>query len=179
MIILQNHDIFDEMAELDIDTGAISFYSKKNNPEKSSLSLISGSYAKTEQGLFCFYNVDQNLFFMANETVVSIDDETFGQIYANGPRYVFELIRNNEILFKIEYAPPVIDPPLEECWLFGFEGKENFDFFLFFRNILKDPERRSLMKGIDLEEDEMDGIEPEKKNKSIFGRLWDKIRNKE
>lgn len=154
-MLIQSHGRFDEVAEIDGASGnIIRVLSKKEQPqitdwcEEGVYSMIEGTYA-------CLYRYENRLFLRVGSERVDVSDkeiwaivtqknacQTFRLYRARDKCRTFQLYRGQCPIISFQYKAPIIDPPLDLDPFSCFVEEEHFDFFLFVRNVLKNPQQK-------------------------------------
>jgi hypothetical protein len=140
-IILRSRDKFDVLAELNTNTGQISWFSRCTNLAKSS-GPVCGAIAQLQGRVLCLYRETGTLHFKIDDEDFELSETTEVELvhvkeYTNR----ITILRQDTVLFTWVYQRPLIDPPLEQDPT-AFVEEEHFDFCLFVYNVANDPERR-------------------------------------
>jgi hypothetical protein len=141
MILMQSLDKFDDLADLDINTGYISWFSRRANPAVASRP-IHGHIAQLHGRILCLYRrggvlhfrVDGEDFELTKNTSVNLE-----RVRHDTNRII--VTQEGTLLFSWTYQRRVVFPPLELDPT-PFVEEEDFDFCLFVYNVANDPERR-------------------------------------
>lgn len=145
-MLLQSQEKFDEIAELDPNTGKVSFFSKQKNPRKySNMSQMRGWYSQLNGHLLLLYTHDGKLFLRVDEDLFELNEDTKVSLERGSSQNVLTILRYDALTYRLEYKPPVIDPPLEEDFISTGVEEEDFDFCLFVHNVVNNPARRALV----------------------------------
>ena len=144
-ILLQSHDRFDDFAEFDPATGDLAIYSKSRNRDKWSDETV-GFFARINGKPAVLFRVNHDLFFGYSGKLFTITDLTSAKVEGGEVDRRFVLSNPEGSMVSIDYKIPKssIPPELD----FTQTEPEHFDFLLFVRNLLKNPARRELMRGI-------------------------------
>ena len=140
-MILQSKDNFDNLAELDHDTGAYRFFSRKEQPELS-LTRPSGVFSFLNGTVSSLYRKDDLLYFRVGDRAVELADDVTSVLTQENNNRVFQLIKNGKAEICFTYQPPVNDVPLTADPT-PFIEDEDFDFLLFVHNVLTETGRRN------------------------------------
>lgn len=138
MLILQSFDKFDVLAEFDPSTNTFFQHSKAEN-----LSLppttISGVFAQLGKTMMLLYRFNKQLYLQIADHKLEISNRVRASLIKAD--FCTLIIKSGEdIIFRLEYLPLVISPPLETI-VTPFAEEEDFDFGLFVHNIINDPGR--------------------------------------
>ena len=141
MIYLQSVDYFDQLAELDTNTGQISLFLRHERPAALS-QQIRGAFAQLQGRILCLYRqagllhfrVDNEDFELTENTEVKLEhvEDDFNRI---------TVLRDGVSLFTWTYQSPIVYPSLEIDPT-PFVEEEDFDFCLFVYKVAKDPARK-------------------------------------
>lgn len=139
-MFLQSHDNFDEFALFDAKTEGLSFYSKDRHPELVA-DRIDGFYGKVDGKLCAIFRKEGELYLRIETQEFPITDQMSSNFYKRSATNVFELLNNQRVSFRVEYKPPALLVSIELDPT-PFVGYEDFDFWYFVHNILRDARRR-------------------------------------
>ncbi|HKZ78760.1 MAG TPA: hypothetical protein VJ124_10690 [Pyrinomonadaceae bacterium] len=139
-MILQSQDDFDKVAELDRNTGEYRFLSKKKHPEIAAIPM-SGGCSVVNGTMVCLYRTEGVLYLRVGAQEFKLTDDVTAKIAREDKYRVFELLRNGNLLVNFKYASASFEVPLELDPT-PFIEDEDFDFFLFVHNVLKQTGRR-------------------------------------
>ncbi len=138
-MILESKDHFDQLAELDPDTGTYRFLSRKEQPELATTQSC-GGYSLIDGTMVSLYRVDGVLYFRVGDQNFKLTDDVTSKLTREVNKQVFWLLEGGP-LFKFEYVPTDQDIPLSMDPT-PFVEEEDFDFLLFVHNVLAEPGRR-------------------------------------
>ena len=140
-MILQSTDEFDKLVELDLESGACQFLSRKEHPEISSLQP-SGAFSILDDTMFSLYRNDSLLYFRAGNRVVELTDDVTSSLTKKNKIRAFQLVKNGEPEISLTYPAPELEVPLALDPT-PFIEEEDFDFLMFVHNVLTDSNRRN------------------------------------
>jgi len=140
-MLLQSKDEFDKLMELDPDTGAYRFLSRKEHPEILSL-RPSGAFSILNDTMFSLYRNDGLLYFRVGDRTVELTDDVTSALTNENNNRIFQLIKNGKSEIYLTYLPPVHDIPLSADPT-PFIEEEDFDFLLFVHKVLSKTSRRN------------------------------------
>jgi len=139
-MILESKDDFDQLTELDPNTGAYRLLSRKLQPELTT-TRPSGGYSMVNGTMLSLYRRDGVLYFRAGDREFKLADDVISTLTREDNNRVFQLIQDGNSLVIFRYLPPVhevalsIDPT-------PFVEEEDFDFLLFVHKVLAETGRR-------------------------------------
>ena len=140
-MILQCQDEVDKLVDLNPDTGAYRFLSRKQHPELPS-TWPSGAFSILNDTMLMLYRKDGVLYFRTGDRTVELADDITSSLTKENSRRVFQLIKNGKPEICVTYLPAVHDVPLSADPT-PFIEEEDFDFLLFVHNILTTTGRRN------------------------------------
>lgn len=146
-MLLQSKDEFDRLMELDPDTGAFRFLSRKEHPEISSVPA-SGAFSILNGTPLSLYRNDGLLYFRVGDRTIELRDDVTSSLTNEDNNRVFELLKNGQSKISITYRPPAHRVPLSADPT-PFIEEEDFDFLLFVHNVLTKASRRKGIYGND------------------------------
>jgi hypothetical protein len=141
-MIIHCYDDHRCLAELQPE-GQVKFFSREDNPQAAT-NLLAGYYAYLGERLVILHKLGKNLVLRMENRCISITDETRATLIELESVNTLEIFQSSELLVKIEYARPVIRPPLQDDPT-PFVDKEQFDFGLFIKNIINSKERQMVL----------------------------------
>jgi hypothetical protein len=139
MLILQSQDKFDEFLEFEPYTGKI----KRLSNYKDKKISINGHFTKTEDHFLCFYRLNNILHFRFDSQDISINDNMRFEFLRNTENSL-HIIENNKIIFSLTYRHNLPEN-LYQKDLTPFVEEEDFDFCLFFFNVITNKVRRDII----------------------------------
>lgn len=139
MILLRSSDRYGEYAEIDTATGEIVWYPGQSGAVVG-LGHIDGHIAVIDGYAVCLYRERGRLHLRIGAVDSEITDDTSAEL-AQGKVSVLTLSRHAVGCFRWMYKRPVVEPPLDIDPT-PFVEEEDFDFGLFVRNVMANPERR-------------------------------------
>jgi len=141
-VVLQSNDKFNEFGEFDPETGSLTIRPKNDSPVKGG---VSGWYGTIGDSVAFLFHLDHRLHFAYRDQRFSLQDDAQARVEGGQTARRFTLEQGGKTLICIDYEipPPVVPPELD----FTDTRPEDFDFLLFVRNVLKNPERRKLAQG--------------------------------
>lgn len=143
-LLLQSHDRFDEYAEFDPQSARFSVHSKAREPHKWT-GETAGWYTVDHGGTFALFRVDHQLFFLSGNEKYAVDPDVHATVRGDRTRRRFALTKGGQELLGVDYRiPEPIVPPEQD---FTQTEPDDFDFFLFVKNMLEDPGRRRFAMG--------------------------------
>ena len=140
-MILQSKDDFDKLVDLNPETGAYRFQSRKEHPDISS-SWSSGAFSILNDTVFMLFRNNGLLYFHAGDRTIELADDVTSSLTNENNNRVFQLLKNGKPEICLKYLPPVHDIPLSADPT-PFIEEEDFDFLLFVHNVLKKASRRN------------------------------------
>lgn len=146
-MILLSGGRFDDMAYLNPQTGSIQYFSRKARPECAK-EIPEGKFDQIDGHLLLLYTYNKTLSFRFDETVFVVNEATRTSFMRSPSKQTLMLYDGTDLILKVEYAPPIIDPPLDADPFRGMEEEEDFDFGLFVHNVFSDELRRKGWHGI-------------------------------
>ena len=140
-MILQSKDKFDEIADLNLDTGDAMFLSKASHPNLSS-ERPEGAYSIVDGTMCSLYRTkDGSLYLRVGEKQFKVVDQIRSTLIQFPNKNVFKLFDADNLLLEFIYPTPLPDISQDDD-LTAFIEREDFDFLLFLHNILSDAGRR-------------------------------------
>jgi hypothetical protein len=140
MVLLRSVDRFQDLAELDTDTGQISWFSRPRNCGESL--RIQGSIARLHNRVLCLYREEEMLHFRVDNKDIELTEETTIHLVSIDENYNRIIVFCDDVsLLDWAYQRPEIEPSLD-CDLTPFVEEEQFDFCLFVYNVANDKSRR-------------------------------------
>jgi len=141
-LLLQSNEKLDEIMEFDPATGASKVLSKLKSFVNKQVST-QGFYSRNEGNPLLLYRINDDLYFQSGACRVLLDDTISIKVEGNEQARRFELRAQDLIVFQCSYIPKLntlagIDPT-------AFVEEEDFDFYLFVRNIANSSQRRDLI----------------------------------
>lgn len=142
-IVLQSNDRFSDFGEFDTETRNLTIRSKNDSP--LGRGEASGWYGTIGNSVALLFRLDNRLHFAYRNQTFSLQDDAQARIEGGQTARRFILEQGGKTLICIDYEvpPPIVPPELD----FTDTRPEDFDFLLFVRNVLKNPERRRLAQG--------------------------------
>jgi hypothetical protein len=141
MVFLQSMDKFDDLAELDINTGKISWFSRRADFTAVSRP-IQGHIAQLYGRTLCLYRQAGLLHFRVENQDFELTENTHIKLERlHNDVNCITVLRNGAVVFTWTYQRPALYPPIEIDPTPFIEG-EHFDFCLFVYNVANDPDRR-------------------------------------
>lgn len=142
MVLLESHDKFDDLVELEPTTGQLCWYSKRDNPNMA-IRPIHGSFAQLDTHLVFLYRQAGVLHFRVDDTDIELTDDTCVELI-RGETNVLIVKRDNVRLLYLVYKPYVTDEIDQwRMYMNPFIEEEHFDFGLFVWEVTQNTERRS------------------------------------
>jgi hypothetical protein len=141
-MIPQSQDRIDEVAEFNPATGDIRYLSNAGRPEFSH-ETTRGFYSTLDGHFLAVFVVDGMIRLRVDSADYSIDCETETRFLRAASRNSLLLIDRERVVFRLEYIPRVVQPPLEVDHT-PFVEEEDHDFALFVHNLLCNPKRRKV-----------------------------------
>jgi hypothetical protein len=143
-ITLQSHDRFGEFGEFDTETGKLTVHSKNESSDWKG--KLNGWFGTVGNRAALLFRVDHEMHFVYGEVSIPLKAHAMAKIVGGETKRQFTLYEDQKPLITIDYeiAPPVVPPGL----YFTQTHPEDFDFLLFVRNVLGNPERRKLAQGL-------------------------------
>lgn len=142
-IVLQSQDNYNEIAVLDLDTGNITVFSKRDQLDLSS-SPTNGYFSIMGGRMVCFFRSDEQLMVKIDDQTIGLRDEDtvlLEPVQGNWNR--FRILRDKETLFSWVYERPEIYPSINFSQFFNpLIADEDFDICLFIYNVMNDPGRK-------------------------------------
>jgi hypothetical protein len=139
MLILQSHDKFDEYLGFEPDTGKMVTLLKYKDPKTS----INGHFTRIDNHLLAFYRWDNILHFRFDSHDISINDNMRFEFLRQADN-TLNIVENNKTIFTWTYTSTV-NKYMYEGDLTPFVEEEDFDFCLFFFNVVTNKERRDMI----------------------------------
>ena len=142
-ILLQSHDAYNEIAFLNLDTGAFSTHSK-DEFEKQRFQSQGHFSVQDDNAVVCFFRVGGSLYFRLDQTTIQFQNNDRIMLEPlPDDRYLFSIERNNEIVFSWEYQRAEIYPPISAFQIINpLASEEDFDIFIFIQNVINNVERK-------------------------------------
>lgn len=144
MMILQNQDKFDEVAEIPSVSGAVQIVSKSRNEHLQSLRTC-GVYSALDGNFVALFQANGSLWIRVNDSVYKVENDVSARWNESPDANTLIVEKSQHPLFRLSYKPRVIDPPLALDRT-PFVEREQFDLGLFIFNALNNPDRRRLLK---------------------------------
>jgi hypothetical protein len=138
-ISLQSRDEFNIIAFLDLVSGTFSI---KPKPEK--MAETNGFFSIHNGDVVSFFRFGEKMFIRVNEKTTDFqeNDKIFIESLLNN-HCVFSIQRGQEIIFTWNYKINPIIPPISAFRMVNpMASEEDFDIFIFMRNVINDIERR-------------------------------------
>lgn len=140
-MILESKDDFDQLAELDPNTGTYQLLSRKRHPELTT-TPSSGGYSIVNGTMLSLYRKDGPLHLRFGDREFELTDDVTSTLTRENDSRVFQLVQDGNSLVVFRYAPPVLDVPMSADPT-PFIEEEDFDFLLFVHKVLTDTGRRN------------------------------------
>lgn len=146
MIYLRNHDVHDQIADLDPHTGSYSLGSAGNTSgegEKTTtgyFSILSGSF-------IAFFVESGKLYCQVSGTLIELTDDTVATVSGPASDRHFLVKRNGLEIASMRYS--LARQPHYEDDLTPFVGEEDFDFGILISNISADKRRKNVILGLE------------------------------
>jgi len=141
MVLMQSLDTFDDLAELDINTGRIRWFSRRANSAAVSRP-IHGHIAQLHGRTLCFYRRGGVLHFRVDNKDFELTENTLvNLVRVDHDTNCIKVTREGTSLFSWTYRRPLVFPPLGLDPT-PFIEEEDHDFCLFVYNVANDPGRR-------------------------------------
>lgn len=142
MVLLESHDRYDDLVELEPITGQLCWYSRRDNPNIA-VRPICGSFARLDTHLVLLYRQADMLHLRVDNTDTELTDDTCIEL-VRGETNVLMVVRDNVPILCLEYKPHVTDEIDQwRMYLNPFIEEEHLDFGLFVWEVVQNAERRS------------------------------------
>jgi len=138
MIILQDRDVFAQLAEFDPDSKRIDH--RRRAPAEAV--RMSGWIGRIGDDEVLFYKHAGALYLFVRGSTFSANG-TEAHLTAHGKTRQFELRRAGDSILDVTYSAPTISPPINDVLSPG-ESEEHYDYALFLKNVLNDPARMAV-----------------------------------
>lgn len=142
MLLLQSNEIFDNIAEFEPHNGKINILSRKKNFPDHRV-VTNGFFSEHQNGLLLLYRKNGELFFKSAAFHVSLNNNIHINIVGNNQTRRFEILDRGVKIFETTYIPVLNEFGEDDPT--PFVEDEDFDFYLFVRNIANNQERRELI----------------------------------
>ena len=139
MIMLQNYEKFRKFAQLDLDTGLISFLGLLDSKEAKEQE-VSGVYVSSPHTFVAFYRVGPRLFFRMDNQVLALDADIRCDLEQRGQTKTLRFLSDDELLLSWTYNDPLPEKWFEDDFT-PMVKKEDFDLGLLIRNVLSNSGR--------------------------------------
>lgn len=139
-MILECHDNFDQLAELNRHLPSAQFFSRKHHPELSA--SIAGSFSIVNEMMASLYRVQGVLYFRVADQEFEVTDEVSSTLESDGSYRRFRVLEVKNVLVDLTYLTPESEIPLSLDPT-PFVEEEHFDFLLFVHHVLTEPGRRN------------------------------------
>jgi hypothetical protein len=140
-MILQSSDVFDMLLDLNPESGAYRYLSRKEHPEIP-LTKPSGAFSILNDTMLMLYRKDGVLHFRVGDRTIELGDDVTSSVTSENDNRVFQLIKNGSPEICLTYSLPVQEVPLSADPT-PFVEEEDFDFLLFVHNVLTNTGRRN------------------------------------
>ncbi len=137
-MILQDHKAFANVAEFDAATNHIRW--RRREPGEPF--RISGWIGDVGHKQVLLFKNEGRLFLRVGGDDLPVDEISAELLKIDHRRHL-KIRRAGAVVFDVEYAKPVISPPINDVLSPG-EDEESYDYGLMLYNILSDPERRNV-----------------------------------
>jgi hypothetical protein len=141
-VLLQSADKNDLVGEFEPGTGRVEVRSKTANPELASQKRC-GFFANAKDGYAFLYRDGGKLFFQVGEAKVELSDDVSVRCEDTDSQRTLTVHLGERTLFSYRYVPARNEFADRDPT--AFVDNEDFDFFLFVRNVASDPERKALI----------------------------------
>jgi hypothetical protein len=142
MILLESHDRFDELVELEPTTGQLRWYSKQDSPNMAARP-IHGSFSQLDAHRVFLYRQTDVLHLRVDDTDVELTDDAHVEL-VRGDTNVLTVVRSDVPILCLEYKPYVADEiDRWRMYMSPFIEEEHFDFGLFVWEVTQNADRRS------------------------------------
>lgn len=138
-MILESNDEFDQLAEFDLGTATIQFWSRKQHPELAE--SIVGCFSRINATIVSLYRIGGVLYLRIGDREFELTDDVSSELESKGKNREFRLRRGQDILVTHMYLAPEPEIPRNIDPTPGVE-EEHIDFLLFVHNVLTEPGRR-------------------------------------
>ena len=142
MLIVRSQDRYDEFAELEPATGHVRHFQVAGSSADTVPS--SGWYSLLGGQMVSLYALGGDLYLLMNGKSYHLDHGSSVEFSRQASENELTLRQNGEVLAKLRYLRPEIDPSLDEDPS-GFVDEEDFDFGLFVFNVLANQDRREVL----------------------------------
>ena len=140
-MLLQSKDVFDQLVDLNTESGAYRVLSRKVHPELPA-TKTSGTFSIVDDTMLMLYRKNGVLYFRARDRTVELSDDVTSSLTNKHSNRVFQLLKNGKPVIGLTYLPPVHEVPLSLDPT-PFMEEEDFDFLLFVHNVLTNTGRRN------------------------------------
>jgi hypothetical protein len=144
-IILQSHDRFDDIGEFNSETGELHVLPNWDRQSECSEKETAGFFSELPDGPAILFRIGHDLFFTYGGKTHAVTDDVRANVVPVGSKRRFILTGNKGEMASIEYNVP--GPEIPPQFDFTATEPEHFDFLLFVKNILENPQRRQFARG--------------------------------
>jgi hypothetical protein len=134
-LILKSNEQYDELLELEPETGFATSRSRKPGTAREA---IQGHFVKTPESFACLYRWKDRLVFRHDNVAYEIPTGAVATLVAVGPFNVLRVMSGNTELCSWAYPKPQTDFIDALRWV----DEEDMDFGLFVRNVINDKDRQ-------------------------------------
>ncbi len=144
MVLLESYDRFDDLVELEPNTGQLYWYSKRDNPNMAARP-VHGSFARLDTHLVFFYRQADVLHLRVDDTDIQLTDDT-GIELVRGETSTLMVVCGNVPIICLDYKSHVTDEIDQwRMYLNPFIEEEHLDFGLFVWEVMQNAEQRSII----------------------------------
>ena len=141
MILLQSNDKYDEIAELEPDTGVLKTYSRRQEAARA-VQPVRGHFAHLDGHVMILYRDMEVLHFRVDDADVALTDASRVELQQENGWHRLIVNEATGPLLQLLYKRPNPDPPLESDPT-SFVEEEDFDFGVFVHNVVNDSARHT------------------------------------
>ena len=142
ILLLRSHDHFGAFADFDPATNELTIHPEQQESQGRN---TAGWFASVDGNYATLFRLGHDLFLAYCARVYPITEDTYATVEGGEIKRKFTLTASGKPVVSIDYQIPKSPIPAE--WDFTQTEPEDFDFFLFVRNMLKDPGRRRFAMG--------------------------------
>jgi hypothetical protein len=141
ILLLQSHDRYNDLVELDTSTGHLVRHYRRDDPDLGR-SLIQGHYCEMDGQMIFLYRQDDQLHLRINDSDMELGDDIQISFLKGVEKNTLILQRGRDHLLEWTYSSPTISPDLDIDPT-PFVEEEDHDFGLFVYNVLTNYSRKA------------------------------------
>lgn len=141
MLLLDSHDRFEDLIELNLETGRFDFSSRSDRPDLAH-QPVHGTYAALDSRNVFFYRQEGVLHLRTDEADIELTDDTIIE-FEQGWMNALVVLRADRPVLRLEYRARKDDVDQWRQYLNPMIEDEHLDFGQYIYEVMSDSKRRN------------------------------------